>query len=377
MKLALFIDVDGVLTVEPINLQLARMMEVEKDLLDVEQQYAAGQIDNDQFNNKFIPLFRGKEFTQQFVDEHFADLRMRINYEDLLQLNLDTYLVSSGPSYFMDLLAKKCSVPPDRVLCSRYVFDGDGLLSQCIAPVSGQGKGDFVNKHMQGYDLTIGIGDKPAQDAAFLGNCDIRILMGEFLLGYLSVREIESVIRLIRKIQQSAAKIDPAPTDPAIMRVEKEHQWGVERILMKSPYDKNVFIITPFRDQATYRELIRTIKEELEKLGFRGWVASDLNLDDQLWTSVQCYLLGCKYGVAIFTQEQETHRIANADATYNPNVSIEVGYMLSRGKSLLLLKDKGLKQLPTDMLGRLYEDFDLNQAPTSIPAIVQKWVQGL
>jgi len=50
------------------------------------------------------------------------------------------------------------------------------------------------------------------------------------------------------------------------MKVEEVYKSGVERLLKLSPYNKNVFIMTPFRDDARYRELIRTIKDELSQL---------------------------------------------------------------------------------------------------------------
>jgi hypothetical protein len=41
----------------------------------------------------------------------------------------------------------------------------------------------------------------------------------------------------------------------------------------------------------------------------------------------------CHFGVAVFEQVVETD--------YNPNVSLELGYMLAQDKRLLLLEDSG------------------------------------
>jgi len=95
---------------------------------------------------------------EQFVRENFENIRMRIKYEELLTLDADVYLVSSGPSYFVQHLASKFLIPDQRVLCSRYSFNEEGIISRCTSPVSGQGKGDFVSTYAKNYDLTVGIG---------------------------------------------------------------------------------------------------------------------------------------------------------------------------------------------------------------------------
>ncbi len=50
MSIGLFVDVDDVLTQEPINIQLARLLGVEKELLEIENAFHNNQANNDQFN---------------------------------------------------------------------------------------------------------------------------------------------------------------------------------------------------------------------------------------------------------------------------------------------------------------------------------------
>jgi predicted nucleotide-binding protein len=94
-----------------------------------------------------------------------------------------------------------------------------------------------------------------------------------------------------------------------------------------------------------------------------------MKLHSQLWNNVQCFLLGCRFGIAIFTRDEkkEEDKVIFHDSVYNPNVSIELGYMISRGKEVLILKDKELNRLPTDMIGQLYKDFDLDNPDTTLP----------
>jgi phosphoserine phosphatase len=363
MDVGLFLDVDGVLTDKAINLQYAQLLGIQPKLVELERRFANREITNDEFNATFIPLFRKAGFSQQFAVDNFKNIQMRTNADDLLRAAPNTFLVTSGPNYFIDRLVEQTGVSRDRVLCSRYEFDEEGLLCRCVRTVTSAMKGDFVKARVRDFDVAIGVGDTE-QDFEFLGHCNIRVLMGGNRLEYFTVRELQPIVDVVTKFQSAPAGLDES-LRPAVAKLYRE-----------SSYEKNIFIITPFRFGAGYRESIRLIRETLSSLGLRGWTADDKNLDQQLWESVQGYLIGCKAGIAVFTNDDRSGASENPNpALFNPNVSIEVGYMLSRRKPVLLLKEKRLARLPTDMMGFLYEDFDLESAPDSIPKAVRKWVE--
>jgi hypothetical protein len=50
--------------------------------------------------------------------------------------------------------------------------------------------------------------------------------------------------------------------------------------------------------------------------------------------------------------------------------------MLGMGKPVLSLKDQTLKQLQTDLVGRLYESFDPQRPEVTVPAVVEKWLRN-
>jgi len=360
MKVGLFLDVDGVLTDKAINLQYAQLLGIQSKLVELEKKFATREITNDQFNDTCIPLFRDAGFTEKFAADNFNNIQIRTNSDDLLHSAPDTFLVTSGPSYYIDTLAKQKGFPPERVLCSRYEFDQQGLLSRCVRTVTSAMKGNFVQSRVQDYDVAIGVGDTE-QDFEFMSHCNVRVLVGGNRLEYFTVRELQPIVDVITKFQST-----PGAS-------EERHRSVVSKLHRESVYEKNIFIITPFRYGAGYRESIRLIRETLASIGLRGWTADEKALDPQLWESVQGYLIGCKAGIAVFTNDD---RGGKEDATvFNPNVSIEVGYMLSKHKPVLLLKEKRLARLPTDMVGFLYEDFDIENAPESIPRAVRKWVE--
>ncbi len=267
MSVAAFVDVDGVLTAEPINMQYARLLGVEEPLLHIEEDFATGRISNDAFNRQFLPLFRKAGFTRQFAHDHLDDLRMKIGYDRLLTALPDVYFVSSGPNYFLEPLGARFGVPPERIVCSRYDFGADGLIANCTSPSSSMTKADFVRRNRAAHELAVGVGDNPEQDSAFLSHCDVRILMNEFRMGYLSVRDVEAL----------ASLLDTLGMSPVRWRGQIEGSFasceaGARRLLQKSPYDRNVFIITPFRDDARYREVTGTVKEVLAEHDFAGWL---------------------------------------------------------------------------------------------------------
>jgi len=61
-------------------------------------------------------------------------------------------------------------------------------------------------------------------------------------------------------------------------------------------------------------------------------------------------LLCCSYGVAIFDR-------AETAQMHNPNVVYELGMMQLLNRRCVILKHHRLKQMPTDLLGKLYESY--------------------
>jgi hypothetical protein len=48
--------------------------------------------------------------------------------------------------------------------------------------------------------------------------------------------------------------------------------------------------------------------------------------------------------------------------------------MLGMGKTVLLLKDKTLKYLQTDLTGKLYKQFDTTDIDNTMPPQIEKWL---
>jgi len=151
---------------------------------------------------------------------------------------------------------------------------------------------------------------------------------------------------------------------------------SAEIILADSHYDKNVFVMMPFRAEydERYETVEKVIRSVLAKAGFRAWLAKDKAVAPQLWDNVASYMLSCKYGIAVFTRVEKEKSI---EEEFNPNVSLELGFCLSRGKEVLILKDSALSGLSTDLVGHLYREFDLNLAGKQLPRLIRAWVKDI
>jgi hypothetical protein len=127
------------------------------------------------------------------------------------------------------------------------------------------------------------------------------------------------------------------------------------------------FLMMRFGTTTAHEKIANTIRTTLSKYDLRALRADDKQYHDDLFANIQTYMHGCGFGIAVY------ERIEQDD--FNPNVSLEVGYMSGLGKPVLLLKDRTLRVLPTDLIGRLYKVFDALDPAASIPVAVEKWLQ--
>ena len=130
---------------------------------------------------------------------------------------------------------------------------------------------------------------------------------------------------------------------------------------------KVCFIMMQFRDTTAHEAIERAVKTVLMKHGFTGLLARDKHYLDDLYPNIQTYMHGCGFGIAVFERIESDN--------FNPNVSLEIGYMLGLKKLVLLLKEKTLKELPTDLVGKLYRPFDQLHPEETIGPQVEQWLE--
>lgn len=358
-------------------MQFAAMLGVEDKLVDIEHKYLTGIIDNDEFNAKFVPLFRDNGFDKAYLENNASHIQFNPNMEDLVQeIRNHTYIVTSSPNYYIDIFRKRFDIPETNIISSEYEFDKIGQLLKCTKPCGPQQKQDFVKQFKNNYDLTIGVGDNKEQDGLFLSECDIGILMGGKQRDTLSVNsnDIYSVWTTIRKIKLATETFTHKSKTPI------EHLPNVKTLIEKSPINKNVFIITPFRQDARFKRSIKAIKNELNSRGLKGYTADDMTLarNGDLWANVCAYMHGCFAAVALVT----AHEVKDGNITkydnerLNPNVMAEIGYMLGLHKQVLVLRDNRVK-MPSDFVGKIYQTIEFQDPEDQVKTHVNKWIDEI
>jgi HAD superfamily phosphoserine phosphatase-like hydrolase len=177
VSIGLFLDVDCTLTQDYIQSGFAKLLKVHKAYANIERQYQANQINSREFADRLIQLFNStKKFSEEFAKKNWHNIELAPWADELLRVQAPTatYLVSSGPNYYIQSLAEKYEIPTDNVLCSEYIFKS-GKLTGCMAR-NDNDKAKFVKEKGGQHLITIGVGDSPGRDGPFISNCDVAIL---------------------------------------------------------------------------------------------------------------------------------------------------------------------------------------------------------
>jgi protein-tyrosine-phosphatase len=131
----------------------------------------------------------------------------------------------------------------------------------------------------------------------------------------------------------------------------------------------NVFVMMRFQDTPQQAAILQTLTEELSHYGLHLLRADQKAYTDSLWANVKAYIHACSLGIAVFEQIN--------DRDFNPNVSLELGYMLAQQKPVALLKEQRLAALPTDLLGHLYKPFDAFNIEATLRPNIKEWLRDV
>lgn len=150
--------------------------------------------------------------------------------------------------------------------------------------------------------------------------------------------------------------------------IPEELNTPLRRFRKDFPVDsKCAFLMMKFEDTPIQLKLIDTIKQCFEQQGITLLRADHKWYADDLLTNIRTYMHGCDFGVAIFDRVKTEY--------FNPNVSLEIGYMMAMGKNVLLLKDSTLNSLHTDLVGKLYHEYDFQNPETTLPVVLRQWLK--
>jgi hypothetical protein len=148
----------------------------------------------------------------------------------------------------------------------------------------------------------------------------------------------------------------------------------VQGFRQKHRGEYTVFVMMRFATTLIHATLFETIRDELQKLGLCAVRADEENLAPELWTNVQACLLGADAGIVIFDNVSVR---GQPPLGINPNVSVELGYLMGLDKPWLMLKDKYLETMPVDLGGIIYRPFDGSNPGPDVRKAVRTWAEGL
>jgi hypothetical protein len=126
------------------------------------------------------------------------------------------------------------------------------------------------------------------------------------------------------------------------------------------------FIMMKFKETSAHERILKAIRSALQSRQLTGVRSDDKQYHEDLYWNVLTYMHGCGFGIAVFDRIEEEES--------SPNVSFETGYMKALRKNLCILKDKNLKNLHTDLLGKLYEPFDPQAPEDTVRERLLKWL---
>ena len=149
-------------------------------------------------------------------------------------------------------------------------------------------------------------------------------------------------------------------------------QAPIQRMLREFDFSTNVFCMTRFpRDEQDTEyldpvaDLIPAAREALRRHGLTLHLASDRQLDDDLYGNIAAHMWACSYGVGLFEDR--------LDRGLNENMIIEVGSMVMTGRRCALLKDRTIERLPTDFVGHIYKPVDFADVD-AVTEQLHRWV---
>lgn len=141
--------------------------------------------------------------------------------------------------------------------------------------------------------------------------------------------------------------------------------------LKSHPFDRNVFGISRYPKDGDESDLLNSCfsvaRASLSEFALEFHLASDRNVSDELWPNVAASMWACRYGVAFIE--------ARVEADVNRNVLIEVGAMLMTGRRCVLLRDSSVGSMPTDLVGHIYKDVDLDDLST-VDSALKEWCEA-
>jgi hypothetical protein len=243
------------------------------------------------------------------------------------------------------------------VFAAQYLFVGEDALGYSIVFATfpgGQATLNYKDLRSVGFVLLDQVKDEIRKD------------VGDVVYGFYlpkpatAQKNIEAAALYLDQVQ-GTRKESPLSAPPeivtAVEKFRKDHPVG----------RRTAFMIMRFSSTPAHMAIVKTIGDILAEQDIDALRADDKEYADDLFPNVRTYMHCCDFGIGVF------ERLETND--FNPNVSLEVGYMMALGKPVCLLKDRTLTALQTDLVGKLYKTFDTQTVEKTLPDELRKWLR--
>jgi len=130
---------------------------------------------------------------------------------------------------------------------------------------------------------------------------------------------------------------------------------------------KCAFVMMRFSKTPAHEAIFKAIEDCCASHGIKAMRADQHAFSEDVLANIQTYIHGTGFGIAVFERLEKEY--------FNPNVSLELGYMMGQKRHVCLLKDKNLDALHTDVVGRIYRTFDTQDAKTTITKELEAWLK--
>lgn len=165
-----------------------------------------------------------------------------------------------------------------------------------------------------------------------------------------------------QRVMQLMGRISDAPAvaSPGVELEGGHHQFippglapkvwlpALERLNRAYPFERNIFLITryPSRDEDVLTEVIKRAKRVCDAHGFHLLRADAQHADPILPNNVFAHMWASQYGLALMEAFGDP---PDKPPAINENLIFEVASMLMVGRRCAIVKDSGVKKVPTDM----------------------------
>jgi protein-tyrosine-phosphatase len=142
-------------------------------------------------------------------------------------------------------------------------------------------------------------------------------------------------------------------------------QWYATFIDNFPHFARNVFVMMPFTTSIT-NEIYEAVARAAKHHGLVPLRADMKQFAPVVWWNVLTYMIGSSYGIVIYEPKD--------CIPFNPNVSIEAGFMLGVDRQVLLLANQKLTSMPIDFSGRVFRTFSDTNISQSVFQAVSDWI---